>query len=127
MIKFHPVRSRGFSPVQLSKLREMVKDLLEETEESGHTIDEGIKLLEDTMQYDMFVNCLELKDDSTGVSLERAILYSLIKCSTTNPIDQLMIALKFGGIDGIKEKILDEGIDEFQSSVDYGMYLCIKF
>lgn len=80
-------------------------------------MDEGIKLLKDTIQYDMFVNNWELKDDSTGVSFEIAILYFLIKCSVRNPIDR---------IDGIKEKIQAERTDDLRSSVDYGIYLCIE-
>ena len=95
-----------------------MKVLLEESQSNGRTVDRGIDLLQTMMRNEAFVNSFDLDDYSTGTSLDKAILYSLIKCSTSNPIDQLMIALKFGGIEGIKEKILAEGANSLRTSVD---------
>lgn len=80
------------------------------------TVDKGIDLLETTMQYGDFVSCFDLNGERVGESFDRAILYALIKCSTTDPVDQLMIALKFGRID-VVEEIFPDGVGRLRSFV----------
>ncbi|EUB57796.1 Transient receptor potential cation channel subfamily M member [Echinococcus granulosus] len=90
--------------------------------EVGHrnpewTVDQGIHLLETMMEYENFVSCFDLDEESVEAGFDRAILYALIKCSTTNPADQLMVALKFGRIDVVKEKIFPDGVGRLRSSI----------
>ncbi|KAL5964108.1 Transient receptor potential cation channel trpm [Taenia solium] len=111
---------KGFTSSQVSELREMLAVLLRDGEanhrDAEWMVDQGIDLLATTMQHGDFVSCFDLGDECVGESLDRAILYALIKCSTTNPVDQLMVALKFGRIDVVKEKILPDGVGRLRSS-----------
>ncbi|VDM35051.1 unnamed protein product [Hydatigera taeniaeformis] len=113
-------KPRHFSSSQISELREMLATLLIDDKvahrDPSWTVDRGINLLEITMQHKDYVSSFNLDEEYMQGSFDRAILYALIKCATTNPIDQLMVALKFGRIDVVKEKILPDGAGRLRSS-----------
>lgn len=107
----------------------MLHNLLNE-EGTGHSVDEAFDLIKIILENDDFVNCYNLDSTTANDSLDRTLLFTLIKCNSTDPIDQLMIALKFGRIDVVSRQILDDGCYGIRSSVNRGKLVihieCLK-
>ncbi|VDD80292.1 unnamed protein product, partial [Mesocestoides corti] len=81
------------------------------------TAETGISLLESIMEHENLVSCVVFDAMGTGDTFDKAILYALIKSSTTDPNDQLLIALKFGRIDVVQEEILSKGVNYLKSKM----------
>uniref|UniRef100_A0A5K3EMI1 Ion_trans domain-containing protein n=1 Tax=Mesocestoides corti TaxID=53468 RepID=A0A5K3EMI1_MESCO len=69
------------------------------------------------MEHENLVSCVVFDAMGTGDTFDKAILYALIKSSTTDPNDQLLIALKFGRIDVVQEEILSKGVNYLKSKM----------
>ncbi|VDD84479.1 unnamed protein product [Mesocestoides corti] len=110
--------SGGFNDKQAAILKEMLTGLLRSEaggKDAEWTAETGISLLESIMEHENLVSCFVLDEMSSGDTFDKAILYALIKSSTTDPNDQLLIALKFGRIDVVQEEILSKGVNYLKS------------
>lgn len=119
----HRFRAGGLSATRTNELKEMLNKLLSGNKGSPNpswTVEQGVELLKTIANNEQFVSCFNLEKGSRGDSLDKAILNALIKCATANPIDQLSIALKFGRIDAVKQRIIENNIDAIRSAIDAG-------
>ncbi|KAM7539367.1 hypothetical protein Aperf_G00000056009 [Anoplocephala perfoliata] len=111
------------SATQITELKEMLEQLLSGNKDSPNpswTVEGGIELLKTIANNEQFVSFFNLGNESRGDSLDKAILTALIKCATTNPIDQLTIALKFGRIDVVKQQVIENNAEALRSAIDSG-------
>lgn len=110
---------KNFTETQANELKQMLAILLntESTVRSTHTVEAGMEHLVTLMSRERLVTLCNLDSSDT---LDKAILYALIKGSTTDPADQILIALKFGRFDVIREELPDVATGELQSMIDVG-------
>ncbi|VUZ43245.1 unnamed protein product, partial [Hymenolepis diminuta] len=102
-------KDRDLSATQITEMKELLKQLLESSQESPDpdwTVERGIELLQTIMENERFLSYFALGVEARVGCLDRAILEALIKCSTMNPVDQCTTALKFGCIDVIKQQVI---------------------
>lgn len=109
VLNYHSLRARDLSATQITEVKELLKQLLESSQDSPNpdwTVERGIELLQIIIENERFLSYFALGVEARVGCLDRAILESLIKCSTMNPVDQCTTALKFGCIDVIKQQVI---------------------
>nr|CDS29597.1 transient receptor potential cation channel [Hymenolepis microstoma] len=113
---------KGLRQEQANQIYSMLQNLLLEEEEGNHeySAEKGFEMVQIILANEDFVSCFNPDCIITNNSLDRTILFALIKCISTNPIDQLMVALKFGRIDVVNRQIFDDNCFSIRTSVNRG-------
>ena len=119
-------RAKNFKPRLDEELRMLLKELLRSSPDTSKhktwNVEYGIMMLKTILQHKRFISSFDLEAGTKGGDLARAILFALIKGATTNLVDQMTIALRFGRIDVVKENILLNDINKLRSRENEGKF-----
>ncbi|VDN96166.1 unnamed protein product [Rodentolepis nana] len=119
---------KGLCQEQANQIYSMLQNLLiEEAEEvtQEYSAEKGFELIQTILSNEDFVSFFNPDCIISNNSLDRTILFSLIKCMSTNPIDQLMVALKFGRIDVVNRQMFEDNCFSIRTSVNRAIELVI--
>lgn len=85
---------KGLCQEQANQIYSMLQNLLlEEDGNHGYSAEKGFEMIQTILTNEDFVSCFNPDCIITNNSLDKTVLFALIKCISTNPIDQLMVLM----------------------------------